>query len=148
MRTFSHYFSWLLGVIDTSGIVRDRVSLTRQRVKKLEGYVMSPHKGGFAKPGAPPSGLIFIDGAFLRFQEHVVIHRNGIVEHVSYTYHYQRPDGYYFRYDKREHPFDDPVKRILEPQQHIQVSHPAPRFPTHSTNLRELLTLIKYNFYA
>lgn len=148
MKDLSHYFSWLLGIIDTSGMVRSRASLTRRWIGKMEGYVLAPAEGGFARVGMPPVGLIFVDGAFLRFKEHIVIQPDRTVEHISYSYHYQRPDGYCFRYDKLERPFDNPVKRILEPRQHLQVLHPAPRFPTHSTNLRELLALIKHNFYA
>ncbi|HEY86176.1 MAG TPA: hypothetical protein G4N96_13815 [Chloroflexi bacterium] len=113
-----------------------------------EGLVFAPRESGFAKPGASPIGLIFIDGSSLRFQEYVIIQADGAVLRPLYSYHYQRPDGYYFRYDKLRRPFESPVKRIPEPQRHLQVTRPSPRFPTHSTHLAELLDLIKYNFYT
>lgn len=148
MKYFSDYMSWLLGIIDTSGIVRDRSTVTRIQDSRQTGLVMAPRESGFAKPSVPPIGLVFIDDAFLRFQEYVAIQSDGSILRQYYTYHYQRPDGYYFRYDKLERPFNDPIQRILEPQRHLQVAQTAPRFPTHSTNLAELLTLIKHNFYA
>ncbi len=43
---------------------------------------------------------------------------------------------------------DDPVKAIIEPQCHLHVAQEAPRFSTHTTNLGEILNLIKHNFYA
>jgi len=148
MKQFSTYVSWLLGVIDTSNIVRDRSTVARVQHSRQEGLVFAPRESGFARPGASPIGLIFIDGSFLRFQEYVIIRADGMVLRPFYSYHYQRPDGYYFRYDKLRRPVDLPVKRILEPQRHVQVARPAPRFPTHSTHLAELLDLIKYNFYT
>ncbi len=148
MKHFSDYVSWLLGVIDISGIVHDRSTIARIQHSRRAGLVMAPRESGLAKPGMPPIGLIFIDDAFLRFQEYVIIQNEGSILRASYTYHYQRPDGYYFRYDKLKHPFANPVGRILEPQHHLHAAQPAPRLPTHSTNLAELLALIKHNFYA
>jgi len=109
---------------------------------------MAPADSGFAKAGAPAMGLIFLDGAFLRFQEYLVMKRDNSISRLHYSYHYQRLDGYYFRFDKLEQPFTDSVKRIVEPQRHLHVARSAPRFPTHATNLVELLDLIKYNFYT
>lgn len=148
MKYFSDYVSWLLGIIDTAGIVRDRSMVARVQHSRHAGLVVAPKESGLAKPGTPPIGLVFIDDAFLRFQEYVIIQSDGSITRQFYTYHYQRPDGYYFRYDKLKQPFDDPTKQILEPQRHLQVAQPAPRFPTHSTNLTELLALIKHNFYT
>lgn len=147
MKTFSRYFSWLIGTIDKSGIVIDRSSLMKIVREKRGGVIRAPGDGGFAKEGVPPAGLIFVDGAFLRFEEEVVVARDGFITHVSYSYHYQRPDGYYFRYDKLKEPFDDPIKNIREPQLHLHVSSDAPRFNTHTTNLSQILDIIKYNFY-
>ena len=148
MRSFSEYYSWLLGVIDRSGIVRDRSGMAKRPTGKFTGHIFAPTERGFAKPGASPMGLIFVDGAYMRFRENVRIGRRGGVERLAYSYHYQRPDGYYFRYDLRERPFENPIKCIIEPQRHVQVAQPAPRLPTHSTNLTELMDIIKYNFYA
>ncbi len=147
MRHFSEYYRWVLSTIDRTGIVQDRSSLFREYVSRTEGIVRAPKTGGFAKPGDPAAGLIFADGAFLRFEERVIIERDGTVRHVFYTYHYQRPDGWYFRYDKLEKPFDDPLKAIIEPQCHLHVARDTPRFKTHTTNLAEVLALIKHNFH-
>ena len=142
------YYSWLLGVIDQSGIVRDRSGMNRRQTGKFTGRILAPNERGFAKPGGPPLGLIFVDDAYLRFREEVVIKANGEVKILEYSYHYQRPNGYYFRYDKLKTPFTDPIKQIVEPQRHLQVSQPAPRFPTHATHLIEVLALLKHNFYS
>lgn len=148
MKHFSEYYRWALGIIDKSGIIQDRSSLYREYVSRTEGIVRAPKTGGFVKPGAPSAGLIFTDGAVLRFEERVVIEGDGSVRHVFYTYHYQRSDGWYFRYDKLERPFDDLAKAIIEPPCHLHVAQDAPRFKTHATNLAEVLGLIKHNFYA
>ena len=42
----------------------------------------------------------------------------------------------------------DSVKRIVEPQRHLHVAQSAPRFPTHATNLAEVLDVIQWNFYS
>ncbi len=144
MKNFSEYRSWLLGQIDKSGIIRDRSNICFSQKNRDEGLVSAPRESGFAKPGGLPEGLIFIDGAFLRFQERIIIKKDGSIERVFYSYHYQRPDGYFFRYDKLPRPHDNPIK---EPQQHLHAVREEPRFPTHSTHLVELLDLIKYNFY-
>lgn len=148
MKHFSEYYRWALGVIDKSGIVQDRSSLYRQHVRRTEGVVRAPKAGGFAKSGASPAGLIFVDHAVLRFEERIVIERDGTILHVFYPYHYQRPNGWYFRYDKLESPFDDPAKAIIEPQCHLHVAQDVPRFKTHTTHLAEILDLIKHNFYT
>ncbi|MBS1251020.1 MAG: hypothetical protein MAG451_00049 [Anaerolineales bacterium] len=148
MKHFSEYYRWALGVIDKSGIVQDRSSLHRQYVSRTEGIVRAPKAGGFAKPGASPAGLIFIDDAFLRFEERIVIERDGTIFHVFYTYHYQQPNGWYFRYDKLESPFKDLAKTVIEPQCHLHVAQNAPRFNTNATNLAEVLDLIKHNSYT
>ena len=147
MKRFSNYASWLLGVIDSSGIVRDRSAVARVQKGRRRGWIMAPTDSGFAKSSAPAMGLIFLDGAFLRFQEHVMINRDASISRLGYSYHYQRPDGYYFRFDKLEQPVAYPAKRLIEPQRHLHVAQSAPRFPTHSTNLAEVLVLIKWNFY-
>jgi len=43
---------------------------------------------------------------------------------------------------------DDPAKAIIEPQCHLHVAQDVPRFKTHTTNLAEILDLIKHNFYT
>ena len=48
---------------------------------------MAPAESGFAKPGAPAMGLIFLDGAFLRFQEYVVMKRDNSISRLHYSYH-------------------------------------------------------------
>ena len=147
-KSFSQYVSWVLGIIDSSGIVSDRSQFARIRSSRSAGILMAPARSGFARSGSEPIGLIFIDGAFLRFIEQVVIRDDGAVIREMYSYHYQRPDGYFFRYDKLIRPLDEPIQRVLEPQRHLHVGQSSPRFPTHSTNLEEVLGLIKHNFYS
>ena len=127
VRRFSNYVTWLLGVMDTSGIVKDRSQVSRLQLNRREGEVMAPKITGMAKSGVAPMGIIFEDDSFLRFIEKVRIELDGSVTLKSYSYHYQRPDGYYFRFDKLEQPFADSSKRIIEPQRHLHVAQLTPR---------------------
>jgi len=143
LDSFRHYFGWLVGLIDKTGMISDRSSLTCLPLDKREGIVRAPKMTGFFEPGKPP-GLVFKDGSFLRFKEEVQVAKGGSYVLLSYAYHYDTPDGYYFRYEKLRKPHSDPV---FEPQRHLHVWQDAPRFPTHSTCLDEILTLIKVNFF-
>ena len=140
--TFHHYFGWLVGLIDKTKMISDRSSLTCLPLGKHEGVVRAPKISGFFEPSMPP-GLVFRDGSYLRFKEEIRI-ENGSYVLLSYAYHYERPDGYYFRYEKLKEPHADPV---FEPQCHLHVCQDAPRFPTHSTCLAEVLGLIETNFF-
>jgi len=81
--------------------------------------------------------------ALLNFKEYVKI-GEGAYELIEYSYHYQRLDGYFFRYDKVR---SARAAECNEPECHLHANIEDIRFPTHSTNLEEILETIQRNFY-
>jgi len=140
MRTVQDYFNYITGIIDKCEIVVNRSALHRGGGKLLSN-IMAPIRQK-RQPGVL-DGLLFQDGALLNFKEYVKI-AEGDYELIEYSYHYQRPDGYFFRYDK--------VRQVRaaecnEPVCHLHTNMEDIRFPTHSTNLEEILEMIQRNFY-
>lgn len=142
-KTFHQYYGWLVGLIDKTEVMADRSCLTCLPLSRQEGVVRAPKITGFFVAGQPP-GLLLKDGSFLRFKEEVCLQDDGSFVLLSYAYHYERPGGYYFRYEKLKEPHPDPA---FEPQRHLHVLQDAPRFPTHSTSLEEVMAIIKANFF-
>ena len=140
MRTVQDYFNYITGIIDKCEIVVNRLALCRGEGKLL-GSIMAPSRQ--KRPPGTPDGLLFRDGALLNFKEYVKI-AEGAYELLEYSYHYQRFDGYFFRYDKVR-----PARaaECNEPECHLHANIEDIRFPTHSTNLEEIFRTIQRNFY-
>jgi hypothetical protein len=68
---------------------------------------------------------------------------NGEVKLLRYSYHYERPNGYFFRY---EH--EDTTDPIRKPEYHIHVILDLPHFNAPPVNLEIILRLIVVNFYS
>jgi hypothetical protein len=81
--------------------------------------------------------FIFQDRAFLRCYESLRMEK-GVVIRERYAYHYERPDGFYFRYDK------DPLRAqpIIHERLHLHVNAESPRFPTHETDFEQIFRFI------
>ncbi|HIE26768.1 TPA: hypothetical protein EYP66_05740 [Candidatus Poribacteria bacterium] len=77
-------------------------------------------------------------------KEYVHIQDDGTYELIEYNYHYQRPDSYFFRYDKVR---PEVAGISHEPECHLHANIENIRFPTHCTNLEEILETIRRNFY-
>jgi len=78
------------------------------------------NEGGAIRATDP--SLRFKDGAILRLQEEVRL-VNGEIKLLRYSYHYERPNGYFFRY---EH--EDTTDLIRKPAYHMHVVFDLPHF--------------------
>ncbi len=96
--------------------------------------------GGLIQATDPP--LKFKDGASLRVLEVVQV-SNAKVERLRYTYHYERANGYYFRYEREE--TDDLIRK---PEYHMHAVLNLPHFNAPPVNLEIMLQLITTNFYS
>jgi len=138
VRRVSEYFHLIVRTVDKSGIIAERSALSFKRIGKNTGLIRAPQKRG-ERPG-----LIFRDGSFMNFREEVRIEKDGTITKIAYVYHYERPDRFFFRYEKLKEPHPDP---FFEPRLHLHVREEEPRFPTHCTNLEELLGLVGAYFF-
>lgn len=95
----------------------------------------------FVKPDDAPRGIVFRDDSFLVVYEKWSISEDKL---LSYKYHYQRPDGWFVRYDMEEE------KRTDHPKHHIQVSVLAEnvRLPTGEVHCEEVLEMIAEQFVS
>lgn len=92
----------------------------------------------------PDVGLRYYDGATLRVEEQFAITDEGDVDRIRYAYHYERPGGYYFRFEREQHNDD----LIYKPEHHLHVCWRLPHFPATPITLLEMLALIRVNFYT
>ncbi|GEM_PF-6918272 len=100
-----------------------------------------PSEEGGEIQATEPS-LRFKDGAMLRVLERVRV-VNKKIELLKYTYHYERPNGYFFRYEREES--DDLIRK---PEYHMHVILDLPHFPAPPVNLELILQVIANNFYS
>jgi len=155
IRYFSDYYHHIAGLIDKSGIVINRRTLTKSlkgRTASITvGEVRAPETGGYPDETALPfdegNGLIFSDGSFLRFLETVSVNRREGTEMLEYSYHYQRPDeNFFIRFDFEELPPPDP---IWKPQCHVHINvKPELHIPCILFDLNMILDFIRVNFFA
>ena len=101
---------------------------------------IAAEEGGVIQATDPP--LRFKDGARPRVLEVVRVIKSTI-ELLRYTYHYERPNGYFFRYE-REYTTD----LIRKPEYHMDVILDLPHFVAPPVNLEIILKLIANNFYS
>ena len=92
----------------------------------------------------PDVGLRYYDGATLRVEEQFTIADEGDVDRIRYAYHYERPGGYYLRFEREQHDDD----HIYKPEHHLHVCWRLPHFPSPPITLLETLAFIRINFYA
>jgi len=109
-------------------------------VKFLPAEGISPNDGGVIRAKNPD--LIFRDGARLKVYEEVRVVNNEI-QCLYYSYHYERPNGYFFRYEREE--TIDPIRK---PAYHMHVILDLPHFNAPPVNLETILQLIAANFYS
>jgi len=87
-------------------------------------------------------GLLFRDDARLKLYEKIQIVDND-VQLLEYSYHYERPGGYFFRYERE--PTTDSVRK---PEYHCHVILNLPHFIAPPVSLKTILEIIAANFYA
>lgn len=94
------------------------------------------------KISTKPPGLQFRDGSHLVVRETVRSVGNSLVCE-KYNYHYERPNGYFFRYDREE--TADPIRK---PEFHLHVITNLPHYPAAPMTLERVLEVIEVNFFS
>jgi len=154
IRYFSEYYHYVVGVLDRSGIILSRASLSKSIIlrstEQLIGDVYAPENSGFPCSDAASynksNGIVFRDGSFLRFYERVRVRRRDGTEILGYSYHYQRPGEVFFaRFDFEETPTTDV---IFKPRYHLHTSaKPELHLPSVQVDLDFVLKFISVNFF-
>lgn len=98
-------------------------------------YIITAGERVIVKPGDPPSGIVFDDGSFLVVYEKWAKDPD---ELLGYRYHYQRPDGWFVRYDMHE------TELPGHPKHHLQASALGDdvRLPTGLVTCEDVLEAI------
>jgi hypothetical protein len=65
------------------------------------------------------------------------------IQRLYYSYHYERPNGYFFRYEREES-----TDLVRKPEYHMHVILDLPHFNAPPVNLETILQLIVVNFYS
>ncbi len=97
-------------------------------------------EGGIIRARDPD--LVFRDGAKLALYEKVQVVNNEI-HLLNYSYHYERPNGYFFRYER-----EDTTDTLRKPEYHMHVIFDLPHFVAPPVNLEIILKMIAVNFYS
>ncbi|MEM7126215.1 MAG: DUF6516 family protein [Chloroflexota bacterium] len=119
--------------------VRDGILVRQSR--PIDIKTNRDNQGGSLLANNP--GLIFKDDAILRVEERFRVGSDSRVLAERYAYHYERPSGYYFRYEYEHHDGDKHYK----PEYHLHVGWRLPHFPATPMTLESILKLIRVNFY-
>lgn len=93
----------------------------------------------FVKPADKPRGIVFDDGSFLVLYEKWSTSEDKL---LTYKYHYQRPNGWFVRYDM------EGEKREGHPRYHLQMSVLGEnvRLPTGEVHCEDVLEMIVEQF--
>ncbi len=104
-------------------------------------YIVTAGERVIVKPGDAPTGIVFRDGSFLVVYEKWSKEPD---ELLSYRYHYQRPDGWFVRYDMHE------TELPGHPKHHLQASALGEdiRLPTGEVKCEDVLETIVEQFVS
>jgi hypothetical protein len=93
----------------------------------------------FVKPDDAPRSIVFRDDSFLVVYEKWSVSEDRL---LRYKYHYQRPDGWFMRYDMEEE------EQAGHPKRHLQASvlGEGLRLPTGEVSCEEVLETIAEQF--
>lgn len=135
--TWSDYKSHVRALLTQLG--RQKIIVGDPCLSFKDSPFLPKNTGGsvFLKPG-----LRFSDGAWLRVLEEIRI-ENDLVLRDSYCYHYERSEGYFFRYERE--PTDD---LTWKPEYHMHVCLDLPHFDAPDMTLERVIELIVINFYT
>jgi len=136
--TYADYKSHIRSLVAEYG--RQGLLVGSTPVHFLPAQGIHPNEGGAIRATEP--SLRFKDGAILRLQEEVRL-VNGEVKLLRYSYHYERPNGYFFRY---EH--ENTIDTIRKPAYHMHVVLDLPHFNAPPVDLEIILKLLVANFYS
>ncbi|PJF24819.1 MAG: hypothetical protein CUN53_15925 [Phototrophicales bacterium] len=131
-RSFREYHAYLRSIVSQATLTKLSFAIR----------VEESGKKSTAEIFVDGSRFVFDDGAALRCYELVRI-ENGVIIRDRYAYHYQRPDGFYFRYD------NDPLRAQPNVHEclHLHVNAESPRFPTHETDFEQIFQFILAVYY-
>ena len=146
-RLIREYFDKFEGILDKSGIIKDRQALKKNFAAR------SISAGGFSRIGDPPQGISLINGGFLSFIELVEV-ISGKLTRIQYTYRYvSENQDFVFRYDKdprskgTNYIKNSKGQEEWHPECHLHyLDSEKPRYKTHETSLDEILEFVKYCF--
>lgn len=133
----SNYAADVRGMV--TRFVREGV-LARQS-RPISIHVDSSNARGLILADRP--GLIYQDGAFLRVDEAFHVDGDGKLQRSHYAYHYERPGGYYLRFEREQHDGD----QLYKPEYHVHVCWRLPHIPALPITLAETLEFVHVNFY-
>lgn len=138
MRSASDYSAHIRSLF--INLVREGI-LRRQRLP-LEIQIHPGNRSGYLFTHSP--GFVYNDGATLKVEEFFSVEAGGDVRRERYTYSYQRPGGYFFRFERERHGGD----LVYKPEYHLHVLWRLPHFPSAPLTLEETLDFIRVNFYS
>lgn len=115
--------------------------LQRQRLP-LEIQIHEGNRSGYIFTHSP--GFLYSDDATLKVEERFTVREQSGIDRERYSYHYQRPGGYYFRFEREQHDED----LIYKPEYHLHVLWRLPHFPAPPLTLEDVLDFIRTNFYS
>jgi len=126
VRTIRDYLQYVRSVVIQAGFISQAYAIQLNIETSVRGIIKADQ------------GILFPNGGRLRFLERVEVEA-GEIRKIEYSYAYQQPDGFYFRYDKDP----DRASRPAHPLAHLHARAENPRFPTHETALDELIPFIQ-----
>ncbi len=135
---YAEYKSHVRALITEYG--RQGILKSAQPIRFVPAKGIPPHEGGVIVALEPR--LSFRDGATLSVLEEVRI-INFEPQLLRYSYHYQRPNGYFFRYEREE-----TSDLIRKPEYHMHVVLNLPHFNAPPVDLEIMFKLIGANFYS
>jgi hypothetical protein len=136
--TYSDYKKHIRAILAEHG--RQGIISGAIPVQFLPAEGISSNEGGVIRAKNPD--LVFRDGARLKVYEEVRVVNNEI-HRLYYSYHYERPNGYFFRYEREE-----TTDLIRKPEYHMHVVLNLPHFNAPPVDLEIVLKLIVTNFYS
>jgi hypothetical protein len=136
--TYAEYRQRIRALLAEYGRQGILIGVMPVRFSPTEG--IPPTEGGIIRARDPD--LTFRDGARLKLYEKVQLVNNEI-QLLKYSYHYERPNGYFFRYER-----EDTTDPIRKPEYHMHVILDLPHFVAPPVNLEIILKLIANNFYS
>lgn len=138
ITTYAEYKSHIRGLVAEYG--RQGILVGSIPLVFAPSQGIASEEGGVIRATTPP--LRFRDNATLRVQEEVRATAAN-VELLRYSYHYERPGGYFFRYEREQS--EDLIRK---PEYHMHAVLNLPHFNAPPVNLEIILALITSNFYA
>jgi hypothetical protein len=104
-------------------------------------YIIIAGETQIVKSSTLPTGIVFIDGSFLTVYEKWSKETDSL---LGYSYHYQRPDDWFVRYDMQE------TELIGHPKYHIQAKALGEniRLPSGEVRCEEVLKMIIEQFFS